>query len=101
MEPARLREKGVQLGQNLLGDLWWKLLLNLGSPCLPVETLDLIGQDHARDAQAFGDGNLEGVALHHARDGTHDGEPDLAVVRTRRQHDRRPSSALLVAGPRV
>jgi hypothetical protein len=100
-EPPGLSQKGIQLGKNLLNGLRWKLFLDLGASGPPVETLDLIGQNHARDSETFRDGNLKWIALHQARDRAHDRDPDLAVVRDGREHDRRAPSALLVAGPGV
>ena len=68
---------------------------------LPIDILDVICQDDARDRGATWQCNLEGVTLHLTCDRTGNSEASPGVVGARRQDQRWPTAALLMSGLRI
>jgi hypothetical protein len=86
----------------LRGDIHDNSLWNLADEhrpsSMPVRALDLIGKDHAGYCEASRDGNFERVSLDLARNRTGQEQPDLSIVGSRGQNDRRAPPRLLMAG---
>src|SRR5688572_21320860 len=75
-----LFEQGAKLLEYLLDDLQGDRTDEGSLSRPPVQTLDLIGQNHPCHRQVIRQRDLERIVLHLARDRTQQGETDSLVV---------------------
>jgi hypothetical protein len=67
-------------------------------PRLPIQALQLIREDHARDFEPLGNHHFERIALDLIRDRSKDSEFGSAVVDRSLEDERWPAAGLLVTG---
>ena len=82
-------------------DIARSLRFEHNTPSLPVEILDVVGEDHAGDLTDGRQWNLEWITFHQTRDGAGDCQSCFRVVSARREDQRRAPTALLVTCLRI
>src|SRR5262245_6736731 len=73
----------------------------LRSPSIPVQVLHVVGEHDAPHLAIVWQFDLKGISLRVSRDRTRNRKACLRVVRARREDQRWPTPALLVAGLRI
>lgn len=73
-------KQSTELQQHLFNDLRWHCASDLSLTRSPIQTLDLISENHTDHRQTFWKSNLERVAFHLVCYGAKERQPHFLVI---------------------